>query len=72
MIVSTVSVLGRGCGAVGRAVASDTRDPQIESQHQQQFICFSAKLYLNLEKMKINEKVAVNGPFKKQQFLCQF
>ena len=29
--------LGRGCGAVGKAVASETRDPQIESQHRQHF-----------------------------------
>ena len=26
---------GSGCGAVGRAVASDTRDPQFESSHWQ-------------------------------------
>ena len=24
-----------GCGSVGRAVASDTRDPQFQSRHQQ-------------------------------------
>ena len=29
---------GRGCGAVGRAVASDTRDPWFESCHQQNFV----------------------------------
>ena len=27
--------LGSGCGSVGRAVASDTRDPRFESSHQQ-------------------------------------
>ena len=27
-------VWGRGCGAVGRAVASDTRDPQFDSRHR--------------------------------------
>ena len=26
--------LSRGCGAVGRAVASDTRDPRFESKHR--------------------------------------
>ena len=31
-------VRGRGCGAVGKAVASDTGDPQIESRHQQNFL----------------------------------
>ena len=29
---------GSGCGLVGRAVASDTRDPQFESRPQQTFI----------------------------------
>ena len=28
---------GRGCGAVGRAVASDAGDLQIETSHQQDF-----------------------------------
>ena len=28
---------GRGCGAVGRAVASDTRDLQVERRHRQNF-----------------------------------
>ena len=27
-------MLGSGCGAVGRAVASDTRDPRFECSHQ--------------------------------------
>ena len=31
------SWLGRGCGAVGKAVASETKDLQIESQHRQTF-----------------------------------
>ena len=29
--------LGHGCDAVGRAVAFDAGDPQIESSHQQDF-----------------------------------
>ena len=32
-----IQKVGRGCGAVGRAVASDAVDPQIESSHQQDF-----------------------------------
>ena len=28
-----VHCLGSGCGSVGRAVASDTRDPRFESSH---------------------------------------
>ena len=30
--------LGNGGGSVGKAVASDTRDPRFESQHQLSFI----------------------------------
>ena len=30
--------MGIGCGSVGRAVTSDTRDPRFESQHWQSFI----------------------------------
>ena len=29
---------GSGCGSVGRAVASDTRDPQFEASHRQTFL----------------------------------
>ena len=43
------SMLGSGCGTVGRVVASDTRDPWFESQHWQKFIC---QLFY-LEKTKI-------------------
>ena len=30
--------MGSGCGSVGRAVTSDTRDPQLESSHRKAFI----------------------------------
>ena len=42
---------GSGCGTVGRAVASDTRDPRFESQHRQKFIC---QLHY-MEKAKIKQ-----------------
>ena len=29
---------GSGCGSVGRAVASNSRDPRLEPRHQQYFI----------------------------------
>ena len=57
---SLSSMWGRGCGAVGRAVASDTRDPQIEPRHWQNFICLS--IVINFEKTKINGEEAGNGP----------
>ena len=44
-------ILGSGCGTVGRAVASDTRDPKFESSHLQ-FLC-SLKC---IEQMKIKKK----------------
>ena len=44
-------ILGSGCGTVGRAVASDTRDPEFESSHLQ-FLC-SLKC---IEQMKIKKK----------------
>ena len=54
--------LGSDC--VGRAVASDSRDPRFESRHQQTFIehLFTVNC---VEKTKIKKKEAVNDPFKK-------
>ena len=55
---------GRGCGAVGKAVASDTRDPQIEFRHRQNFlnlICVSTVS----RKDENKQKRARNGPLKK-------
>ena len=50
--------------SVGRAVASDTRDPQFESRHRQTFIehLFNVNC---VEKTKIKKKEAGNGHFKK-------
>ena len=47
--------LGRGCGAVGRAVASDTRDPRFESQHPLTIYLFICQLYDIMEKTKIKK-----------------
>ena len=46
--------VGSGCGSVGRAVASNTRDPRFESQHGQNFIY---QLYIYKEKTKIKKKM---------------
>ena len=43
---------GSGCGTVGRAVNSNTRDLQFESQYRQKFIC---QLY-NIEKTETKKK----------------
>ena len=53
---------GSGCGAVGRAVASDTRGPGFESSHQQLLL----NIYLLLtvcRKDENKEKEAGNGRF---------
>ena len=50
--------MGSDGGSVGRAVASDTRDPQFESQHWQSLIY---QLQLN-RKDESKEKEARNGP----------
>ena len=33
-----MNIVGSGCGSVGRAVVSNSRGPQLESNHQQKFI----------------------------------
>ena len=57
--------MGSGCRAVGRAVASNTRGPGLESSHWQLLL----NIYLMLTvctKDENKEKEAGNGPFKKQ------
>ena len=61
--------MGSGCGAVGRAVASDTRGPGFESSHRQLLL----NIYLLLpvcRKDENKEKEAGNGPFFKKIFCC--
>ena len=52
-IINKFCPAGSGGGSVGRAVASDTRDLQLESQHWQTFIY---QLYIEIEKTKIKKK----------------
>ena len=52
---------GSGCGSVGRAVTSDSRDPRFESYHRQNFIY---QLYNRKDENK--EKEAGNGPSLKR------
>ena len=57
----TLSVIGCGCGSVGRAVAYDTRDLRFKCRHRQNFIY---RLYNRKDENK--EKEAGIGPsFKK-------
>ena len=59
--------MGSGCGAVGRAVASISRGPRFESRHRQKFIVhFTVNC---VERTKIKEKEAGNGPFFKNSFV---
>ena len=50
--------MGSDCGSVGRAVASDTRDPVFKSSQWQNF---THKLMLTVEKSKIKKKETANG-----------
>ena len=57
---------GRGCGAVGRAVASDIRDLWFESQHWRSF----SKAYIcqsQFRRDENKEKEAGIGPLKKRR-----
>ena len=47
---------GRGCGKVGRAVPSDSRDPRFKSQHRQLYILNMYLLIAIQEKTKIKKK----------------
>ena len=62
-----LDTLGSDCDAVGRAVASDSRDLRFESSHQQilYYLLYYCQLYWKDEN---KEKVAGNGPLKNQ--LC--
>ena len=55
--------VGSGCGTVGRAVASDARDPRFESSHRQ-FNLLPFDCFINcIENMKMKKKEAGNSPF---------
>ena len=58
--------LGSGCGAVGRAVASDTRGPGFESSHWH--LLWNIYLLLTFCRKDENKENAENGPifFKKR------
>ena len=60
-----IGILVSGCGSVGGAVASDTRGPWFKSSHRQVFISnICLPIVVCIEKTKIKEKEAWNGPFK--------
>ena len=64
-MVLDLKLISCGCGSVGRAVATDTRGPRIESSHWQKITnIYLTFVYCQLciEKTKIKKKVAVNGP----------
>ena len=57
--------MGSGCGSVGKAVASNTSGPQIQSSHREIF--YWTFVYCQLYWIDKNkEKEAGNGPLKKQ------
>ena len=58
--------LGSGCSSIDRTVAADIRDPRFESGHCQFYNC--QLQLICIEKAKIKEKEAGNGPFKNNKF----
>jgi len=58
--------MGQWCGAVGRAVASDTRGPGFESSHRH-FLLNIYQLLTVCRKDENKEKEAGNGPFFKNK-----
>ena len=44
MQTKLAKIMGSGCGAVGRAVASETRGPRFESSHRQNLYVLSTVL----------------------------
>ena len=60
-LLLTFATLGRGCGAVGRVVASDNRDPWFKSQLQQLSILNVLICQLQLRKDKNKDKEAGIG-----------
>ena len=57
-----LNIFGGGCGSVGRAVVSNTRDPRFESSHRYYL------LSTEIEKTNKERKKAENGPFKQHPF----
>ena len=55
IVLKELIELGSGCGTVGRADASDTRDPRFKSHHRQIIYRFICQLH-DIEKTKIKKK----------------
>ena len=62
--IKDYKTVGRGCGSVGRVVASNTRDPRCVTGHRQNFIYLLNNK--TIKETKIKEE-AGNGPSKKMQ-----
>ena len=60
--------MGSGCGAVGRVVASNTRDPRFESSHRQYYL-LSTLLKNFIEKTKIKKMSPGMAQFLKKQYV---
>ena len=59
--------MGQDCGSVGRAVASDTRSAQFESNHLQNLYWTIAYCQLNWKDTNLDQE-AENDPSKKAIF----
>ena len=64
---ATCKTIFSGCGAVGKAIASNTRDSQFESSQRQYYLLSTIKNCF--EKTKIKKKEAGKWPIFKKQSL---
>ena len=62
LVVAQINTV-TGCGLVGRAVASETRDPRFEFRHRHFYATFIYFQLYFIEKTKIKEKEAGNVLF---------
>ena len=62
-VSASIGLSDNTLGTVGREVASDARDPRIESSHRQ-FNLLPFDCFINcIENMKMKKKEAGNSPF---------
>ena len=62
--------LGSDCGAVGRSVASDTRDPRFDSSHQLFYLLPIICIINCIEKAKIMKKMPAMTQFKNKMWFA--
>ena len=62
VVLLNINAMGSDCGAVGRAVASNTRGPWFESSHRQLLLNIHLLLTVCRKDKNKEKKEAANGP----------